>query len=288
MQAQSNLVNGKGNLPMLQVETEWSTAEIYLHGGHLTHFQKKGEPPLLWMSQSSKFDEQSPIRGGIPIILPWFGGRDGSLAHGFARVRNWELKATTFTGDGTAKIHLHLPTGATVAGFAPFITDYIVTVGKTLELELRVTNLSTGESLAFEECLHTYFTVGDIAAVSIAGLRGVKYLDKVAGGVEKTETGDVIQISSEVDRVYQDTTDAVEISDGKLKRKIRVEKQNSHSTVVWNPWIAKSKAMADFGDEEYHGMVCVESGNVGKNKLTVAAGKQTTLKVKLSSENPYS
>ena len=31
--------------------------------------------------------------------------------------------------------------------------------------------------------------------------------------------------------------------------------------------------MPDFGDEEYHGMVCVEAGNVGENKLTLASGK---------------
>ncbi len=33
--------------------------------------------------------------------------------------------------------------------------------------------------------------------------------------------------------------------------------------VVWNPWIEKSKGMADFGPEEgYKNMVCVEAGSV--------------------------
>ncbi len=41
--------------------------------------------------------------------------------------------------------------------------------------------------------------------------------------------------------------------------------------------------MADFGDEEYPGMVCVESGNVGKNSITLAPGKSATLTAKLSS-----
>jgi D-hexose-6-phosphate mutarotase len=282
MQGQSQLVNGKGNLQMLRVETGWSAAEIYLHGAHVTHFQKQGEPPLLWLSQSSKFDDQSPIRGGIPIILPWFGAREGSPAHGFARVRKWELKETA-ASDGGTKVHLHLPAGAAVPGFPPFTADYFVTVGKALELELVVTNSPGGGTLVFEDCLHTYFTVGNIGAVSVTGLKGVRYLDKVAGGVEKTETDEAIRVSSEVDRVYQDTTSAVAIHDGKLKRKILVEKSGSHSTVVWNPWVAKSKAMADFGDEEYHGMVCVESGNVGKNKLTLAPGAQSSLTVKLSS-----
>jgi glucose-6-phosphate 1-epimerase len=32
------------------------------------------------------------------------------------------------------------------------------------------------------------------------------------------------------------------------------------SAVVWNPYIEKSRKMEDFGDDEYHDMVCVEPG----------------------------
>jgi D-hexose-6-phosphate mutarotase len=75
----------------------------------------------------------------------------------------------------------------------------------------------------------------------------------------------------------------VEIRDERLRRTIRVEKENSASTVVWNPWIAKAQQMADFGDEEYHNMVCVESGNVASNKINLQPGQSSVLKVKLSS-----
>ncbi len=33
-------------------------------------------------------------------------------------------------------------------------------------------------------------------------------------------------------------------------------------TVVWNPWVAKAKALADFGDAEWTQMVCIETCNV--------------------------
>jgi D-hexose-6-phosphate mutarotase len=157
-----------------------------------------------------------------------------------------------------------------------------VTVGDALELQLAVANASPDRELVFENCLHTYFAIGDNSAVSIAGLKGVSYRDKVENFAEKTETADAIKIISETDRVYQDTTSTVEIHDAALRRKIRIEKTGSASTVVWNPWIAKAKEMADFGDDEYQRMVCVESGNVGKNKITLAPGKSATLAVKLS------
>jgi len=176
-----------------------------------------------------------------------------------------------------------MPESGGDAGFPPFSAEYLVTLRDTLSLRLTVTNKSTDRELAFEDCLHTYFNVGDINAVSITGLKGVSYLDKVENFARKTETADAIRISSEVDRVYMDTTGAVEIQDAKLRRKILIEKENSASTVVWNPWIAKAQQLPDFGNEEYQTMVCVESGNVGKNEIKLAPGIAASLSVKISS-----
>ncbi len=277
-------MDGNGDLPMLNVTTEWSSAEIYLHGAHVTHFQRKNEPPLLFLSQVSQFAADKPIRGGIPMILPWFGPREGQPMHGFARTSAWELKQIVPAKDGSITLHFQL-TAQETAGFPPFTADYLVTVSDTLTLQLSVTNNSKDKEMTFEECLHTYFHVGDISAVSITGLKGASYLDKVDGFTQKTETADAIKVSSEMDRVYQDTTSTVKIHDANLHRKIIVEKQNSASTVVWNPWIAKAQAMSDFGDNEFRNMVCVESGNVGKNKITLAPGKSFSFGVTLSTAN---
>jgi D-hexose-6-phosphate mutarotase len=73
----------------------------------------------------------------------------------------------------------------------------------------------------------------------------------------------------------------VEIHDSKLGRRIRVEKSGSLSTVVWNPWVEKAEQMPDFGEDEYRQMVCVESGNVADNRLTLPAGKSNALKVEI-------
>ena len=271
-------ITGMGGLPAILVRTEWSLAEIYPHGAHVTRFQKTGEPPLLFMSAASEFSSDKPIRGGVPVIFPWFGPREGLPAHGFARVTTWELLEAAALPDGSVKLRLRLPaTGS-------YEAHYIVTVGSSLTLELAVTN--TGDAdFTFENCLHTYFQVGDASHIGISGLLGTRYRD-VLTGADLTESEDPIRIAAEVDRTYQDTTATVEIHDPGLRRTIRVRKSGSLSTVVWNPWIAKSIRMPDFGDDEYPHMVCVESGNIATNAVTLNPGQAASLIVELDSLAP--
>ncbi len=278
-----SVLEGNGGLPKLEVTTDASSAEVYLHGAHVTDFKKRGEPSLLFTSQCSRFEAGQPIRGGIPIIFPWFGARDGEGAHGFARNVSWLLHEATSTPAGGVSLRFAFPGARQNALWPSFSAYSTVTVTDRLTLELILTNTAPGQNLTLENCLHTYFTVGDISAVSVHGLKGVTYLDKVDGFAPKTESNDDIRVSSEVDRVYVNTPDAVEIRDPSLGRKILVEKSGSSSTVVWNPWIAKSQQLSDFGNEEYLRMVCVESGNVASDKLTLAPGQSTVLRVELSS-----
>lgn len=294
---------GKGNLPKVVINTPWSNAEIYLHGAQVTHFQKHGEAPLLFLSESSKFQNNTAIRGGIPICFPWFGamtntkgepvlqiparfanmvppGNTAPPMHGFARLKAWQVKEILQHKNGEVTITLTLGNS-----FAPaeFSVDYVVTVGKTFVAEFKVKNESTTTDFIFEECLHTYFTVGDIRQVSVHGLKGASYLDKTDNFTRKQEVLEKIVIDREVDRAYLGTTSTVEIHDANLKRKITVEKSNSKSTVVWNPWIERARQMADLGDEDYQKFVCVESGNVGENRITLAPGKNSSLRIALSS-----
>lgn len=274
--------NGNGGLQKINIHTESSDAEIYLNGAHVTKFQRKGEPPLLFLSEQSKFQSGQPIRGGVPIIFPWFGAKEGKPMHGFARTQTWEMKEISCNDDAVT-LKLSLPESPESAEFPKFTAEYSITVGQMLSLELKITNRAN-ENFSFENCLHTYFTVGNINAVTVTGLNGGEYLDKVENFARKNENTEKISISGETDRVYLDTTRTVEIHDSKLNRKILVEKNGSRSTVLWNPWIAKANAMADFGDEEYLRMICVESGNVSENKLVLAPGKTSLLKVNFRTE----
>jgi D-hexose-6-phosphate mutarotase len=113
-------------------------------------------------------------------------------------------------------------------------------------------------------------------------LKGVDYLDQTQNFVRKTEQDEHIKISRETDRIYLDTTGAVEIHDSSLQRRIRIEKSGSLSTVVWNPWVDKAERMPDFGDDEFRKMICVESGNVAENRIILPPGKSAALKVEIS------
>lgn len=275
------VMEGIGTLPMLELSTPWSIAEVYLHGAHVTGFQKRDESPLLFVSHVSRFETGSPIRGGIPVILPWFGARENRPMHGFARTRPWTLLGTALLPDKRVRLELELPPDPT-GDFAQLEVRYRITVGAQLHLALELLNRSE-RRMELEDCLHTYFQVGDVKRIHVRGLKGVTYLDKVDNFSRKVETEDTITVQGEVDRVYLNTPDTVLIEDSALGRCISVSKKGANSTVVWNPWIAKAAQLPDFGDDEYLEMVCVESGNVSDDRLSLAPGETSVMEVELSS-----
>lgn len=280
------VLEGNGELLKIEANAGRSAAEIYLHGAHVTDFRRPDEPPLLFLSRCSRFSADQPIRGGVPVIFPWFGPREGEPAHGFARLAEWGLHEATATPEGGLTLRFGLSQMDRWATVSQFNANYVVTITDRLELELILTNLSANQELPVETCLHSYFSVGDIDAVEVTGLKGLSYLDKVENFALKQQGRDPLKIDSEVDRAYLDATGTVEIRDDQLRRIIRIEKSGSASTVVWNPWAAKAQQMPDFGDEEYRQMLCVESGNVGRNRVVLPPGRSATLKVAISA-TPY-
>jgi glucose-6-phosphate 1-epimerase len=266
---------GPGGLPRVNIKAPLAEAQIYLHGAHVTHFQARGQKPLLFLSSKSHFEANKPIRGGVPICFPWFGPRSGDSTapiHGFARLLSWELAETKQLPDGSVNVALELRSSDATKATWPFdfVARYQVNAGKALELTLRVTNESK-QPFTFEEALHTYLAVSDVRKISVDGLTNTRYIDKVDGAEQKTQTG-AITIEGETDRVYLDTTGTTTVADPTWSRQIHIKKSGSNATVVWNPWIAKAKAMADFGDDEWPRMLCVETANAASNAITLASG----------------
>jgi glucose-6-phosphate 1-epimerase len=275
------LEEGQGKLRRLTIQSAQADAEIYLHGAHVTHFQPRGQKPVLFMSSKSWFEPGKPIRGGVPICFPWFGARqDGQPgpAHGFARLVEWELVSAESASDGDMKIHLRLVSSEATRAIWPgeFVADYRVRVGAALSLELQVKNAGS-QPLRIEEALHTYLSVSDVKQVSIEGLAGTTYLNTVAPPRTETEGAAPIRITAETDRIYFNTQTACVAHDPGWQRKLIVEKTGSDATVVWNPWIAKAKAMPDYGDDEWPFMLCIETCNVRQNAVTIAPGQSRTM-----------
>lgn len=269
---------GEGGQPCLRVAGRGGSAEIYLQGAHLTSWQPAGQEPVIWMSAASAFSPGVPIRGGIPICFPWFGPnvRDATAPlHGFARLRDWTLVGAGEVGDDvslTFELRDSEQTRSTAWPYR-FTATYRVVVGKTLQLSLEVTNRDT-ETVAFEEALHTYFAVGDVREVAVRGLTDASYLDRTSGAEPVRQGVEPVRIEGETDRMYLDSAGTAIIEDTRGGRAIRIRKGGSKSTVVWNPWIEKAKAMADFGDDEWVRMVCVEACNAGSTEVLLAPGER--------------
>lgn len=276
--------SGQGNLTRAVITAPEGEAHVYLHGAHVTHYQPKGRSPVLFMSRQSHFAPGKAIRGGIPVIFPWFGPRAGdpsAPAHGFARTLEWSVIETKRIGSDVG-LTLALNPSDVTRHFFPqdFELRYTVNVGANLTVTLEVHNRS-GANFSFEEALHTYLSVGDVRQVSIDGLAGRKYIDKTAAGARALQQGP-IRIERETDRVYLDTTDEVRVTDPALRRQLLVSKTGSQSTVVWNPWIDKAKALPDFGDDEWPAMLCIETANAADNAVALAPGESHVMSATLS------
>lgn len=259
-----------------EVANQHALANIALQGAHVATFQPRGEEPVIWLSPYAKFAPGKSIRGGVPICWPWFGPHkaDSKLpGHGYARTVPWEVFETKALPDGSTFLRFGLiESDATRAQWPhPSTVQLEVTVGRSLRVELVTHNAG---SAAFElgEALHTYFHISDVAKMTIRGLENCEYLDKVQDFARLTQK-DGIVIESEVDRVYVNTAADCVIEDKGLKRAIRIAKQGSRSTVVWNPWTEKADKMGDFGKDGHRGMVCVESGNAMENVVALLPGE---------------
>jgi glucose-6-phosphate 1-epimerase len=253
-----------------------ASATIYLQGAHLTHWQPAGEQPVLFLSRKSDFAPGKPIRGGVPIAFPWFAadskadrylGKPGP-SHGFARIQDW---TPTFAALAGEDLHLTFTLGPSELsremGFDHFRLAFELTIGRTLTMKLAVAN-DAKTPLVFEEALHTYYAVVDVHETTVTGLEPTSYIDKTDNFKVKPAARAPLTFTAFTDRVYPNTTATCVIHDPPGKRTITVEKQNSNTTVVFNPW----KEMADMGPDEWHEMICVETVNAAPNTVTLAPG----------------
>ena len=273
--------DGGTDLPVAIISCVHASAALSLQGGQLLTWQPTGQQPVLWVSEAAVFETGKPVRGGVPVCWPWFGALAGNTTHGFVRTRIWQLRAAELDADGQMVLRLGISDDDTTRAIWNFAFDLelLVTVGASLTMSLTTRNTGA-DTFAISEALHTYFCTGDIHQTSVLGLDATHYIDKVNGAVSALQSGPV-RLDGETDRVYQNTTADCLVDDAAWGRRIRISKQNSTASVVWNPWAEREKSIADMVAGEYRHMLCVEAANAPA-PISVAAGETHTLGMVIS------
>ena len=280
-------VEGKGGFPIIEVSNEQAFAKISLYGGQVLSFKPVGQTEVMFLSSQAYYQSGKAIKGGSPVCWPWFGpdpeGK-GRASHGLARNRMWQMRDVVSTQDGATKVTMGFVDTDETKKIWNYSFDLAIaiTVGEELTIDLLTKNTGS-ESFEITQALHTYFKIGDIKQVSVLGLADKAYIDKVDGGKQKTQSGDVT-FSGECDRIYLDVPAKLTIEDRCLNRKINVTATNSKTAIVWNPGAEISTNMADLGDRDYVDFVCVETANAANETIEVASGKQYQMSAKYSLE----
>jgi glucose-6-phosphate 1-epimerase len=265
-----------GGLARAVISTPAAEADVYLQGAHVTHWTPRGQRPVLFVSPKSLFTPGKAIRGGVPVISPWFGARsDGKPgpAHGFARTMEWAVEGSGLRSDGKVELTLALAPNdaARDFGYAGLHLRFRVTFGSELEMALETRN-DAEEPLTYEEALHTYLAIADIHQASVSGLEGTTIIDKTDGFQRKKLGHEPVRIAKETDQVHLSTTATCVVHDPVWGRRIIIEKSGSDSTVVWNPWIDKTKGMSDMAPGDWKEMICVETANAADNAVHLSPG----------------
>lgn len=269
-----------GGFVVVEVNNARAYATIALQGAHLMRYQPKNQEPLIWLSPEAALSAGKSIRGGVPVCWPWFGAHErdtGLPAHGFARTVPWRLNQMQSLPDDSTRLEFELiQTPMTRTQWPhPGSVRHIITIGNTLQHEL-VTENHGNAPIVIGEALHTYFQVGDVRKVTVNGLEGCDYLDKVKDFQRDSQRGPV-RFLGEVDRIYLDGPATTEIRDPVMKRRIVIRSRGSRSTVVWNPWAEKAAQLSDMGPDGYLHMLCVETANAADDTVTLAPGAQHRL-----------
>lgn len=254
---------GAGDLPKLTlVAPDGAQAEIYLYGAHVTSWVPAGGQERMFMSQKSAFRAGAPIRGGIPVVFPQFGGGGPLPLHGLVRLMPWEFVSADVVGRGaTATFRVRDTEESRRQWSHSFQAELTVAIGgNQFEVTLAVTNTGT-ETFAFTSSFHTYLAISDLASTCVTGLNGLRYRDAAAGGVEVQETSPQVEFTGEVNRVYFDAPAEARMIEADRTTVIR--KAGFNDTVVWNPAAAKCATMADLEPNDYQRFICVEAAIVG-------------------------
>lgn len=263
------------DLPCYLLSFGEATAVVSRYGGQVLSYQPKPGQELLWVSPLAVWQQQQPIRGGIPVCWPWFGAADQALNpqqqalpnHGLVRNRLWQLQQR-HSDESSCSLTL----GITVTDFPTLPQRELTAVAPDLALQL--TLCLTAESLSIhlncpqpvlqQAALHSYFRVNDLASTKVTGI-GAEYDDKVRQN-QRATAADSLAFNQEIDRIYRQPAAQLSVTSG--SQQLAIYQQGFDSTIVWNPGAERCRAIADLADNSYQQFVCVETARLTLNEAT--------------------
>ncbi|WP_018296089.1 hypothetical protein [Corynebacterium lubricantis] len=198
---------------------------------------------LLFVSSKAILDGSAPIRGGIPIVAPWFATFLGDEQHGWARTSTWEVdgQRATLTRD-----HLAL--------------DFEVEeVDDGYRFALSVTN-EGDTNREIQLAFHPYFEVSAVADVEVTGIERTKIWDRVRH--DKFNQQGPFTFSGLTDQISMEPR---EVTFTDAKRQITITPEGTDCTILWNPGADAGARIDDLGEGEWDQFVCVEPALLGKN-----------------------
>ena len=270
---------GRGGLPLLRLGHGEASADIYLQGAQVTRYRPGADSDALWMSKSATYRPGKALRGGIPLCWPWFGPAGDNLEHpqhGYARNAEFCVLSTSANATATSVTLALDPAQAPSAEWQNRLQlEVEIRLSDSLWMEMRSSNLDSAP-LTLSNALHSYFAISDRANIAIPALTGLTYLDKLLD-YRSARQSHAIEFVDEIDRVYLDPPATVELRDAGRNGSTIIQCWGNANLVVWNPGEQKAKAMADFDDEGFRRMVCIEPANALAQSVVLQPGECQSL-----------
>jgi len=270
---------GEAGLTKVDITFNEATLELYLQGAHITRYQPAAGVDLLWMSNSAVYQPGKALRGGIPLCWPWFGANSKNPdypQHGYARTSDFNVVSTRATDQATSIIlaldpaQSPCPDWKNKAGL-----EFEIRLSDALWIEMRSHNLSNSP-LTLSNALHGYFAISSRRHVAIPAVTGLTYLDKLQNYQSQLQSS-ALTLNAEVDRVYQAPPEGIVLLDPDRQINTSMRCWGNNNLVIWNPGAQKAQAMADFDDDGFEQMVCIEPANALEQSVTLQPGEDHRL-----------
>jgi glucose-6-phosphate 1-epimerase len=267
---------GEGNAEMTKLEMRFNEArlELYLQGAHITRYQPIAGVEVLWMSDTASYSPAKALRGGIPLCWPWFGAdteNPDRPQHGYARTSDFSVVSTLADEQATSIVLTLDPAQAPYPDWHNRLgLEFEIRLSDTLWMEMRSHNLSDSP-LTLSNALHSYFSISSRSQVAIPAVTRLTYLDKLQNYLPQQQAS-ALSINGEVDRVYQAPPATIDLLDPGKGINTSIRSWGNNNLVIWNPGEQKAQLMADFDDDGYEQMICIEPANALEQSITLLPG----------------